>query len=238
VSGKFIRDGHDALLIGSPGTGKSHIAKTVAHAAIQTVCKVVYREAHTFFEDLFEADQLKRRKKVNKLFSEADLLVINDLFLRKKVPEQAADDLLDIILNRYSFWLAHMLRLNIVPEGYIYPKEQRPVRDLLRRRLLFVKHRTSHILSLQSMISRNLGTQMAANAIKKLDQGAAETLFDSPHLVLAAQNNIAVIHFLTERIKLIERAVKSQLTLREEFKYLLTVPGIGDILALTIMAEV
>jgi DNA replication protein DnaC len=102
VSGKFIRNGDDALLIGSPGTGKSHIAKTVAHAAIQTGYKVVYREAHTFFEDLFEAAELKRRKKVSKLFSETDLLVIDDLFLRKKVPEQAADDLLDIILNRYS----------------------------------------------------------------------------------------------------------------------------------------
>jgi DNA replication protein DnaC len=102
VSGKFIRDGQDALLIGSPGTGKSHVIKTVAHAAIETGYKVVYREAHSFFEDLFEATQLKRRKKINKLFSEADLLVIDDLFLRKKVPEQAADDLLDIILNRYS----------------------------------------------------------------------------------------------------------------------------------------
>jgi len=137
-----------------------------------------------------------------------------------------------------SFWLAHLLRLNILPEGYIYPKEERPVRDLLRRRLLFVKHRTSHILSLQSMISRNLGTQMSANAIKRLDQGAAETLFDSPHLVLAANSNIAVIHFLKERITLIEKAVKSHIALREEFGYLLTVPGIGDILALTIMVEV
>lgn len=102
VSGKFIRDGQDALLIGSPGTGKSHIAKTVACGAIDTGYKVMYREAHTFFEDLFEACQLKRIKKVNKLFSEADLLVIDDLFLRKKMPEQAADDLLDIILTRYS----------------------------------------------------------------------------------------------------------------------------------------
>ncbi len=49
-----------------------------------------------------------------------------------------------------AFWLAHLLRLNILPEGYIYPKDGRPVRDLLRRRLLFVKHRTAHILSLQS----------------------------------------------------------------------------------------
>ena len=102
VSGKFIRDGQDALLIGSPGTGKSHIAKTVAHGAIETGYKIMYREAHTFFEDLFEASQLKRTKKVNKIFSEADLLVIDDLFLRKKMPEQAADDLLDIILTRYS----------------------------------------------------------------------------------------------------------------------------------------
>jgi len=131
-----------------------------------------------------------------------------------------------------------MRRLNILPEGYIYPKEERPVRDLLRRRLLFVKHRTAHILSLQSMVSRNIGTNMSCYAIKILEQEAAETLFESPYLVLAAKSNIAVIHFLKERIKLIEKAVKSHITLREEFKYLLTVPGIGDILALTIMLEV
>ena len=102
VSGKFIRDGQDALLIGSPGTGKSRVAKTIAHGAIETGYKVIYREAHTFFEDLFEASQLKRPKKAHKLFSEADLLIIDDLFLRKNLPEQAPDDLLDIILTRYS----------------------------------------------------------------------------------------------------------------------------------------
>ena len=102
VSCKFIRNGEDALLIGSPGTGKSHIAKTAAQAAIQIGYKVVYREAHQFFEDLFASTQLKQRKKTTKLFSESDLLVIDDLFLRKKVPDQAADDLLDVILNRYT----------------------------------------------------------------------------------------------------------------------------------------
>ena len=56
-----------------------------------------------------------------------------------------------------SLWLAHMYRLGILAEGYIYPKEHRAVRDLLRRRILFVRHRTAQILSLQSMISRNLG---------------------------------------------------------------------------------
>jgi transposase len=137
-----------------------------------------------------------------------------------------------------SFWLAHMRRLNILPEGYIYPKEQRPVRDLLRRRLLFVKHRTAHILSLQSMISRNLGSRMSVRAIKKLTQADAADLFDSPNLVFAANNNILVISYLTKIIKSIEKEVMPQVKLRKEFKPLLTIPGIGDILGLTIMLEV
>lgn len=137
-----------------------------------------------------------------------------------------------------SFWLAHMLRLNILPEGYIYPKEERPVRDLLRRRLLFVKHRTAHILSLQSMVTRNLGIRISCRAIKNMNEEDVEGVFDSPYLVLAAKNNISTIRFLTERIKGIEKEVKSLIKLREEFKSLLTIPGIGDILGLTIMLEV
>ena len=137
-----------------------------------------------------------------------------------------------------AFWLAHMRRLNILPEGYIYPKEERPVRDLLRRRLLFVRHRTSHILSLQSMITRNLGLKMSGNAIKKLKGEEVEGMFDSSNLVFMANNNIATIQFLKKIIKDIEKEVKSQVKLRKEFKMLLTITGIGNILGLTIMLEV
>lgn len=137
-----------------------------------------------------------------------------------------------------SFWLSHMLRLNILPEGYIYPKEHRPVRDLLRRRLLFVKHRTAHILSLQGAIARNLATRMSVRDIKKLTQADADDLFDSPTLVFAASNNIVVISHLAGIVKSIKKEVMSQVKLRKEFKPLLTIPGIGDILGLTIMLEV
>jgi len=137
-----------------------------------------------------------------------------------------------------SFWLAHMLRLNILPEGYIYPKEDREVRDLLRRRQLFVRHRTAHILSLQSMIARHFGTKMSSNAIKRLEEEDAGSLFDSHHLALAAKNNIGAIRFLGERVKEIEKVVKSHVKLREEFQLLVTIPGIGNILGLTIMLEV
>jgi DNA replication protein DnaC len=99
---QFVQNGEDALLIGSPGTGKSHIAKAIAHAAIQASHHVLYREAHDFFADIFEATQTGKRQKLNKHFTEPELLIIDDLFLRKKMPENAADDLLDIILHRYS----------------------------------------------------------------------------------------------------------------------------------------
>lgn len=101
MSGKFVQNAADALLIGHPGTGKSHIAKAVAHAAIQTGYQVTFREAQCLFEDIFEATQTGRRKKLLKLFCEADLLVIDDLFLKKRLPQTAADDLLDVILERY-----------------------------------------------------------------------------------------------------------------------------------------
>jgi transposase len=137
-----------------------------------------------------------------------------------------------------SFWLAHMKHLNILPEGYIYPKEQRAVRDLLRRRLFFVRHRTSNILSLQSTITRNLGLKMSSNEIKNLNMDDACDLFDCSNLVFMAQNNISTIKHLAKIIKGIEKQVKSQVKLRKEFVMLTTIPGIGLILGLTIMLEV
>ena len=136
-----------------------------------------------------------------------------------------------------SFWLAHMKHLNILPEGYIYPKEQRAVRDLLRRRLFFVRHRTANILSLQSTVTRNLGIKMSGNDIKKLKMDDANNLFDSSNLVFMAKNNISTIKHLGRIIKGIEKEVQSQVQLRKEFEMLTTIPGIGIILGLTIMLE-
>ena len=137
-----------------------------------------------------------------------------------------------------SFWLAHMYRLGILPEGYIYPKEHRAVRDLLRRRLLFVRHSSAHILSLQSMINRNLGLKMSNNEIKKLKPQDIEGLFDCPNLVFMANNSLAAIKFLKKISLDIEKKVKSQVKMRKEFLMLLTIPGIGNILGLTISLEV
>ena len=137
-----------------------------------------------------------------------------------------------------AFWLAQMLMLGILPEGYIYPKDQRPTRDLLRRRLLYSQQRTAHILSLKSMTSRNIGETISTRAIKKLKPQDAHTLFDQEHLCLACSHALATIHFLSSQIKSIEKEVIKHAKIKPEFNSLLTMPGIGNILGLTIMLEV
>ena len=139
--------------------------------------------------------------------------------------------------QRDSFWLAHMLRLGILPEGYIYPKAERPLRDLLRRRGLLVRQRTAQILSLQSMISRNRGLTFTGNEIKKA-MPSMQHVFDHKHLVLAGETSLATIEFLGERIRVLEKEILSSVKSRREFATLQTMPGLGIILALTIMLEV
>ena len=136
-----------------------------------------------------------------------------------------------------SFWLAHMLRLGILPEGYIYPKEIRPIRDLLRKRTMLVQHRTAYILSLQSMVNRNTGRKLRSRETKKLGKEGLDIMFSDKHLVMSAQSNCNVMEFLDGQINTIEKAVIKEVKLRYPFERLLTVPGIGDILGITIMLE-
>jgi len=137
-----------------------------------------------------------------------------------------------------SFWLAHMLRLGILPQGYIYPKQHRAVRDLLRRRLMFVRQRTSQILSLQSMITRNRGLNYTGAEIKRFRDEFIDVLFTDPHLNFTAKKNIETIRFLDRIVGQIETKVNSQIKLKKEFHMLRTTPGIGNILGMTIMLEV
>lgn len=137
-----------------------------------------------------------------------------------------------------AFWLAHLLRLGILKTGYIYPKEIRPVRDLLRKRIMLVRHRTAHLLSLGGMVHRNTGKPMNGNQIKKVEDGFFGELFpEDEHLSMAAGCDHEVIGFLTKKAKEIEATVLKEVKLKPPFQKLLEVPGIGKILAITIWLE-
>jgi transposase len=136
-----------------------------------------------------------------------------------------------------AFHLANLLRLGILKTGYIYPKEERPVRDLLRKRLQLVRQRTLQIQSFQNLVSRNLGKRMNGNAVKKLSEDDVAHLFQDKYLVVAGTTSIATIVFLSDRIRELETIINKAAKLKEEYRLLMTVPGIQKILALTIMYE-
>lgn len=136
-----------------------------------------------------------------------------------------------------ALWLAEMLRLKILPEGYIYPKETRGVRDLLRRRMRFVQQRTALLLSMKGMINNWTGTRVSRTELKKLGTKEIENIFSGPYEILSAESLKEVIGVLNDQIKKIEKVVLQKVSLKKEFKKLLTVCGIGDILGITIMLE-
>ena len=97
----FIQRREDALFLGPPGSGKSHLAQAIGAAAIQQGYRVLYREAHTLLEELSEATLEGTRKQVVDWLATVPLLIIDDLGMRK-LPQTAAEELLEIIMRRYE----------------------------------------------------------------------------------------------------------------------------------------
>ncbi len=137
-----------------------------------------------------------------------------------------------------AFWLAEMLRLKILPEGYIYPKEKRPIRDLMRKRSHLVNLRTSLIISLKNIVSRNCGLTLQANEVRRLKEDKVSPfLAYNEDLALAGQVSKDSIDFFTREIWKIETSIENKVKLKEPYTNLVTLPGVGKILALTIMLE-
>lgn len=136
-----------------------------------------------------------------------------------------------------ALWLAKLLRLGILPEGYIYPKELRAVRDLLRKRRHLVQQHTANVLSVQNLLSRNRGHGMSANEVKRLSLERIDALEGDECRALAIQSTLVVMRGLEGMIELLEREVKARVKWLPAYRGLLTVEGIGEILGLTIMLE-
>jgi transposase len=156
----------------------------------------------------------------------------NPTAIKKYAGLKYADDQHD------AFWLAELLQLGILPEGYIYPKEDRPIRDLLRKRMHLVKLRTSLIVSLQNILSRNNSLKLKTYDIKSLTEDrVAPYLVGNEDLALAGTISKESIDFLTREINKLETIIETRVKLKPPYVKLQSVFGVGKILALTIMLE-
>jgi transposase len=143
-----------------------------------------------------------------------------------------ADDLTD------AAFLARLARLKVLPTGYIYPRQDRPVRDLLRRRTLLVQQRTGIILSLQNLAMRQTGQRVGWRDLRRLgDEERTALLGEHDCLTFVADQQVDLIGQFSEKIGRFEKKVLEHVQLQPAYQCLLTLPGVGVILALTILLE-
>ena len=134
-------------------------------------------------------------------------------------------------------FLAHLLRLGILPTGTILPPEHRAVRDLARKRMQLVQSRTRHILAVENITARQYGARMTRNQIKELTVEAVDEMPFPEDVGLAVKTNVAVITTLCAQIELLEKRLMSDMRVRPDYALLTSAPGIGKVLATTILLE-
>src|SRR4030095_6637505 len=134
-------------------------------------------------------------------------------------------------------WLAHLLRLGVLPTGYIYPKAERAVRDLLRKRVHLVRQHTANVLSVQNILARNTGSRFSGKRIQELTPQDLQGLLVEETQVLAVTSSLAVLHCLNQQIKTLEKTVHQRLHQTPAYEQLRSIKGIGPILAQTITLE-
>lgn len=137
-----------------------------------------------------------------------------------------------------AFFLAELLRLNILPTGYVYDAQLRPVRDLLRRRMSLVHQRTALMLSFKSLFTRTTGASMSLSRLKGMEVAEAQALYEHPANQLIAGLQIQHIEQLDASIGQLEKAVLKVARELPCYPRLKTLPGVGIILGLTITMEI
>jgi transposase len=139
--------------------------------------------------------------------------------------------------ERDAVFLAHIFRLGLLPEGYIFPPPLRALRDLARKRVQLVQDRTAHILSIETLLARVSNVRISGDRVLRLDEKSVRAFGLPYHVERALMANLAVVLTLRAEITELERILLREATLSPEFQILKTAPGIGNILATTIMLE-
>jgi transposase len=138
-----------------------------------------------------------------------------------------------------AIWLAHLLRLGLLKEGYIYPKEGRGVRELLRRRMVLVRQQTMCLLGIQGMITRYENIRLSGEKIKRLkdDEEKLLSYLKNEHVRLAVGSQFKILCCILEQVAILEKDILSKIKNEPIFKLVNTIPGIGPILGMTILLE-
>lgn len=137
--------------------------------------------------------------------------------------------------DRYdAFWLAHLMRLGLLKTGYIYPREQRAIRDLLRRRMQLVRTGSRQLICVQSQIWRSTGIRLSCNQLKKSD---VTLELPDEATQLGVDSHLRVYRTIAQEIAQLEQKVMAQIKPKDDYDILTSMTGVGPILGTTILLE-
>jgi len=135
--------------------------------------------------------------------------------------------------------IAVLLRGGAIPMAYVYPQGMRATRDLLRRRLFFVRKRSelfSHVRTTFHQL--NLPAPAGKLREKRNRTGVAETIHD-PVVRASVEADLAVAAGLDVTIHFIEAEIGRQAKTEnlDTLELLQSIPGVGPTLSLTLLYE-
>jgi len=133
--------------------------------------------------------------------------------------------------------LAQLLRLGILPEGYVHPPAERALRDLGRKRAMLVRTRTRHVLAVENVLSRQWGHRLRSAEIKGLTVEKVDELKLPESVALAVKADVAVIVAANGQIGALEGELLKAIRKCPKYTLLRSIPGIGEVLSIVILLE-
>ena len=136
-----------------------------------------------------------------------------------------------------AIWLARLLHLELLEEGHIYPKEKRGTRELLRRRLALVQQRTVSLVGIQGIITRYENVALSGDKIKRAKDEKILDYVQDKDVRIAVESQLKVLRCIMKQIAELEKSIIEKVKDTADFKLIKTLPGVGPILAMTILLE-
>jgi len=101
AAGDFVRKHHDAIFVGPPGVGKSHIVQSIGRQLIRDGYTVYYRSIFDCVRDFLHDEAFEGHDRILNRYLKPDVLILDDMGM-KQLPKKSGEFLFEIVMRRHE----------------------------------------------------------------------------------------------------------------------------------------